>query len=54
VFKPSLIIIKGWYFVSDPHADDGDATPFFANFWEYLAERFDTEYGLTQPSTQQS
>ncbi|QKJ68249.1 Fic family protein (plasmid) [Deefgea piscis] len=44
-------VIKGWYFVSDPHADDGDTTPFFANFWEYLAkylaERFGTEYCLS-------
>ncbi len=44
-------ILKGWYFVSDPTAEQGDTTPFFANFWEYLArylgERFDTGYCLT-------
>ena len=44
-------ILKGWYFVSDPAADAGDTTPFFANFWEYLgkylSERFDTGYCLT-------
>lgn len=44
-------ILKGWYFVSDPTADQGDTTPFFANFWEYLAaylnERFAAQYCLT-------
>ena len=44
-------ILKGWYFVSDPTAEQGDTTPFFANFWEYLAsylgERFGTGYCLT-------
>lgn len=44
-------ILKGWYFVSDPTADAGDTTPFYANFWEYLArylgERFRTDYCLT-------
>ena len=44
-------ILKGWYFVSDPTAADGDTTPFFANFWEYLArylgERFGANYCLT-------
>lgn len=44
-------ILKGWYFVSDPTAEQGDTTPLFANFWEYLArylgERFGTGYCLT-------
>ncbi|MFV5214397.1 Fic family protein [Azonexus caeni] len=44
-------ILKGWYFVSDPTAEAGDTTPFYANFWEYLArylgERFATGYCLT-------
>lgn len=44
-------ILKGWYFVSDPTADTGDTTPFFANFWEYLtrylSERFGPDYCLT-------
>lgn len=44
-------ILKGWYFVSDPTAEVGDSTPFFANFWEYLArylgERFGAGYCLT-------
>lgn len=44
-------ILKGWYFVSDPLAEPGDTTPFYANYWEYLggylAERFGTEYCLT-------
>ena len=44
-------ILKGWYFVSDPTAEAGDTTPFFANFWEYLSkylqERFGTKYCLT-------
>lgn len=44
-------ILKGWYFVSDPTVEQGDTTPFFANFWEYLArylgERFGTGYCLT-------
>lgn len=44
-------ILKGWYFVSDPAAETGDTTPFFANFWEYLtrylSERFGTDYCLT-------
>ncbi len=44
-------ILRGWYFVSDPSAEQGDTTPFFANFWEYLTcylrERFDTGYCLT-------
>lgn len=44
-------ILKGWYFVSDPTADAGDTTPFYANFWEYLAryltERFGPDYCLT-------
>jgi hypothetical protein len=44
-------ILKGWYFVSDPTAEAGDTTPFFANFWEYLArylgERFAAGYCLT-------
>lgn len=44
-------ILRGWYFVSDPTAEQGDTTPFFANFWEYLtsylSERFGTGYCLT-------
>ncbi|MBS4096292.1 MAG: Fic family protein [Sulfuricella sp.] len=44
-------ILKGWYFVSDPTAEEGDTTPFYANFWEYLArylgERFDAGYCLS-------
>lgn len=44
-------VLKGWYFVSDPTADAGDTTPFYANFWEYLArylgERFGADYCLT-------
>lgn len=44
-------ILKGWYFVSDPVAEPGDTTPFYANFWEYLAryleERFGAGYCLT-------
>lgn len=44
-------ILKGWYFVSDPLAEPGDTTPFFANYWEYLAsyltERFGNDYCLT-------
>ena len=44
-------ILKGWYFVSDPLAEPGDTTPFFANYWEYLAsyltERFGNNYCLT-------
>lgn len=44
-------ILKGWYFVSDPAAGPGDTTPFYANFWEYLAsylsERFGEHYCLT-------
>lgn len=44
-------ILRGWYFVSDPTAEQGDTTPFYANFWEYLAsylgERFGTDYCLT-------
>ena len=44
-------ILKGWYFVSDPSAAEGDTTPFYVNFWEYLAryleERFGTGYVLT-------
>ena len=44
-------ILKGWYFVSDPLAAPGDTTPFFANYWEYLAsylsERFGNDYCLT-------
>jgi Fic family protein len=44
-------ILKGWYFVSDPLAAPGDTTPFFANYWEYLAtylsERFGADYCLT-------
>jgi fido (protein-threonine AMPylation protein) len=44
-------VLKGWYFVSDPHADEGDTTPFFANYWEYLAkylgERFGKDYCLS-------
>ena len=44
-------ILKGWYFVSDPLAEAGDTTPFYANYWEYLAsylsERFSTDYCLT-------
>lgn len=44
-------ILKGWYFVADPTAEAGDTTPFFANFWEYLArylgERFGAGYCLT-------
>ena len=44
-------ILKGWYFVSDPLAELGDTTPFFANYWEYLAsyltERFGNDYCLT-------
>jgi fido (protein-threonine AMPylation protein) len=44
-------ILKGWYFVSDPTAAAGDTTPFYANFWEYLArylgDRFGADYCLT-------
>lgn len=44
-------ILKGWYFVSDPTSDAGDTTPFYANFWEYLArylsDRFGADYCLT-------
>jgi len=44
-------MLKGWYFVSDPAEDAGDSTPFYANFWEYLArylsERFGADYCLT-------
>lgn len=44
-------ILKGWYFVCDPAAEDGDTTLFFANFWEYLgsylAGRFGENYCLS-------
>lgn len=44
-------ILKGWYFISDPKATEGESTPFYVNFWDYLArylgERFDTAYVLT-------
>ena len=44
-------IIKGWYFVSDPSASEGDTTPFFVNYWEYvsryLEERFGHDYCLS-------
>lgn len=44
-------MLKGWYFVSDPLAAPGDTTPFFANYWEYIAsylsERFGSGYCLT-------
>lgn len=44
-------MIKGWYFISDPSSDDGDTTPFFANYWEYISrylkERFDDNYCLS-------
>jgi hypothetical protein len=44
-------ILRGWYFVSDPTAEIGDTTPFFANFWEYLArylnKRFEGNYCLS-------
>src|SRR5574343_743637 len=44
-------ILRGWYFVSDPTAEQGDTTPFFANFWEYLtrylSDRFAAGYCLT-------
>ncbi len=44
-------ILKGWYFIADPLAEPGDTTPFFANYWEYLAEylneRFGQKYCLT-------
>ena len=44
-------IIKGWYFVCDPAAEDGDTTLFFANFWEYLGSylvgRFGDDYCLS-------
>lgn len=44
-------ILKGWYFVSDPLAEPGDTTPFYANYWEYLAsyltDRFGSDYCLT-------
>ena len=44
-------IIKGWYFVSDPTAVQGDTTPFFANYWEYVSrylnERFGEQYCLS-------
>lgn len=43
-------ILKGWYFVADPLAEPGDTTPFYANFWEYLAayleDRFGSDYRL--------
>lgn len=42
---------KGWYFLSDPMADPGDTTPFFAHYFEflsrYLSERFDENYCLS-------
>nr|MBL8455330.1 Fic family protein [Zoogloeaceae bacterium] len=44
-------ILKGWYFVADPSSAEGDTTPFYVNFWEYLAryldERFGSDYVLT-------
>lgn len=44
-------ILRGWYFVSDPTAAEGDTTPFYVNFWDYLAryleERFGAGYVLT-------
>ena len=44
-------ILRGWYFVSDPNAGEGDTTPFYANFWDYLArylnERFGAAYCLS-------
>lgn len=40
-------ILKGWYFVSDPLAEQGDTTPFFANFWEYLARYLTERFGAT-------
>ncbi len=38
-------IIKGWYFVSDPSAAQGDTTPFFANYWEYVSRYLDERFG---------
>ena len=42
---------KGWYFLSDPGADPGDTTPFFAHYFEflsrYLSERFGQNYCLS-------
>lgn len=40
-------ILKGWYFVSDPLSEPGDTTPFFANFWEYLARYLNERFGST-------
>lgn len=39
-------VIRGWYFVSDPAAGGGDTTPFYANFWEYLARYLDERFGI--------
>lgn len=43
-------ILRGWYFVADPLAEPGDTTPFYANFWDYLAayleDRFGADYRL--------
>jgi fido (protein-threonine AMPylation protein) len=48
-------ILKGWYFVSDPGAHQGDSTLFYANFWEYLAyyleDRFGAQYCLSAESS---
>lgn len=42
---------KGWYFLSDPLADPGDTTPFFAHYFaflsRYLSERFEQNYCLS-------
>ena len=46
-----LSVMKGWLISSNPGAQAGDSTPWFASFWEFCAqyckERFGGEWHLS-------
>jgi prophage maintenance system killer protein len=48
-------IIKGWYILKTPDADDGESTLWYANFWSfinyYLNEKYENGYCLSAMSS---
>ncbi len=48
-------IIKGWYILKTPDADDGESTLWYGNFWSfinyYLSEKYNNDYCLSAMSS---
>jgi Fic family protein len=44
-------IVRGWYLFCTPQAEDGESTPWYASFWDfihlYLQDRFGQDYCLS-------